>query len=82
MRFSGQVKWFDPSRGFGLITRTRGEPDCIVRHAGMQGTLLLLLVRGENVEFDVIQGVEGPEARNVVRVGLSAPACRRTWAGE
>jgi CspA family cold shock protein len=71
MRVTGTVKWFDLSRGFGLIGREQGEADCFVRHSAMRGTMCNALAAGEPVEFDVVQGGTGAVARDVIRLGCS-----------
>lgn len=71
MRVTGKVKWFDLSRGFGVIGRELGEADCFVRHSAMRGTVCKALAAGDPVEFDVIQGGAGAVARDVIRLGSS-----------
>ena len=71
MRVRGKVKWFDVSRGFGVIGRKQGETDCFVRHSAMRGTVCHALAVGDPVEFDVIQGAAGAVARDVIRLGFA-----------
>ncbi len=71
-RETGTVKWFNPEKGFGFITRENGEKDVFVHHSAIQGGGFRTLNEGERVEFDVVQGQKGPAAENVVR--LDAPA--------
>lgn len=71
-RETGTVKWFNPEKGFGFITRENGEKDVFVHHSAIQGSGFRTLNDGERVEFDVVQGQKGPAAENVVR--LDAPA--------
>ena len=68
MRSQGTVKWFNPEKGYGFITRDDG-PDLFVHHSAIQGTGFKTLNEGERVEFDVVQGQKGPAAENVVRLG-------------
>jgi CspA family cold shock protein len=70
-REKGTVKWFNPEKGFGFITRENGEKDCFVHHSAIQGSGFRTLNEGEPVEFEVVQGTKGPAAENVVR--LDAP---------
>jgi CspA family cold shock protein len=68
---SGTVKWFNPEKGYGFITRENGEKDVFVHHSAIQGSGFKTLNDGERVEFEVVQGQKGPAAENVVR--LDAP---------
>jgi len=68
MRTTGTVKWFDDNRGFGFITRQHGDKDCFVHHSAIQSNGYKALAEGERVEFDVVQGQEGPAAGNVIRL--------------
>jgi CspA family cold shock protein len=68
----GTVKWFNPDKGFGFITRENGEKDVFVHHSAIQGGGFKTLDEGESVEFDVVEGAKGPAAENVVRLNPSA----------
>jgi CspA family cold shock protein len=70
-RENGTVKWFNPDKGFGFITRESGD-DVFVHHSAIQGSGFKTLNEGERVEFDVVQGQKGPAAENVAR--LDPPA--------
>ncbi len=71
MRVTGKVKWFDLTRGFGVIGREHGEADCFVRHSAMRGTVCNALAAGDSVEFGVTHGGAGAVARDVIRIGFS-----------
>jgi cold shock protein len=64
---TGTVKWFNPEKGFGFITRDNGEKDVFVHQSAIQGGGFRTLDEGERVEFEVVQGDKGPAAENVVR---------------
>ena len=61
---SGTVKFFNAEKGFGFISRPDGE-DVFVHFSNIVGDGYKTLTDGQNVEFDVGPGREGPEALNV-----------------
>jgi cold shock protein len=60
----GTVKWFDASRGYGYIARANGA-DVFVHFSAIRGVEYDELSPGQRVEFDIVQGPEGPQAANV-----------------
>ena len=69
MANTGTVKWFNDAKGFGFLTRDDGEKDVFVHHSAIQGSGFKSLTEGERVEFGVVQGLKGPAAENVVKLG-------------
>jgi CspA family cold shock protein len=67
---SGKVKWFDPEKGFGFLSRDDG-PDVYV-HADALPEGTANLKAGTRVEFGIAQGRRGDQALQV-RV-LDSPA--------
>jgi CspA family cold shock protein len=61
---TGTVKWFNPEKGFGFITREDG-PDVFVHFSAIAGDGYRNLEENQKVEFDVSQGPKGPQASNV-----------------
>ena len=61
---AGRVKWFDSRKGFGFIEH-ESEPDIFVHFSDIQGSGYRVLEEGEPVEFDIVQGQKGPQAKNV-----------------
>jgi CspA family cold shock protein len=69
----GRVKWFDAQKGYGFIERD-GEEDVFVHYSAIQQEGYKTLDDGEEVEFEVIRGDRGPQATNVVRLGVAGEA--------
>lgn len=63
-RESGIVKWFDNSKGYGFIQRDGGG-DVFVHYSSILGVGFRSLYEGQRVEFDIEEGLKGPQAQNV-----------------
>lgn len=63
-RFTGTVKWFNASKGYGFIERP-GAPDVFVHFTAIQTEGYRTLQEGQKVEFTVEQGPKGLQAANV-----------------
>jgi CspA family cold shock protein len=66
-REQGTVKWFNPSKGFGFISRENGD-DVFVHFTSIEGEGYRTLTDNEKVEFEVIDGEKGAEARKVTKL--------------
>ena len=64
----GTVKWFNASKGYGFITPESGK-DVFVHHSEIQGNGYVSLNDGETVEFEIVMGPKGEQAKNVIRAG-------------
>lgn len=62
---TGEVKFFNESKGFGFIKRDNG-PDVFVHFSAIQGSGFKTLSEGQKVQFTIGQGQKGPQAENVV----------------
>ena len=67
-RESGVVKWFNDAKGYGFIQRETGG-DVFVHYSAILGVGFRSLAEGQQVEFEVEAGLNGPQARNVYKVG-------------
>ena len=63
----GTVKWFNNQKGYGFISRESGK-DVFVHHSEIQGEGFKSLEEGQAVEFEVVQGTKGEQAKNVVKL--------------
>lgn len=63
----GRVRWFNKSKGFGLITREDGE-DVYVQISAVETEGFTNLSEGDRVEFEVMRGPSGLQAKNVRRL--------------
>ncbi len=63
-QFTGTVKWFSNSKGYGFIGRENG-PDVFCHFSAIQSDGYKQLTEGDNVDFDVIRGDKGPQADQV-----------------
>ena len=65
---TGNVKWFNESKGFGFITPDDGSKDVFVHFSAIQTDGFKTLDEGQRVEFDIIEGDKGPQASNVTKL--------------
>ncbi|MDH5599788.1 MAG: cold-shock protein [Gammaproteobacteria bacterium] len=62
---TGNVKWFNESKGFGFITPDDGSKDVFVHFSAIASDGFRTLAEGQQVTFDVEDGPKGPQASNV-----------------
>jgi cold shock protein len=62
----GQVKWFDPKKGYGFIVGPEGQ-DVFVHYSQIEADGFRSLKDGEDVEYELSSGDKGLQARNVQR---------------
>jgi|GEM_PF-3115059 len=70
----GQVKWFDPKKGFGFIVGPEGQ-DVFVHYSqigGIDG--FKALKDGESVSYALLEGDKGFQAREVERLEVNVTA--------
>ena len=61
---TGIVKWFNDSKGYGFISTEEGK-DVFVHYSGISGDGRRSLQEGQQVEFEISEGPQGPQAVNV-----------------
>jgi CspA family cold shock protein len=64
-RIQGTVKWFNPGKGYGFISREGGE-DVFVHYSALQSEGFRSLEEGQQVEFTIERGTKGLHATHVV----------------
>ena len=62
---TGTVKWFNADKGFGFIT-IEGAKDIFVHYSSIQTNGFKTLVEGAKVRFDIVNGAQGAQAKNVM----------------
>jgi cold shock protein len=67
VRNKGKVKWFNTVKGFGFIGRVDG-PDVFFHYTATEGDGQRSVQEGDDVEFEIVQGKKGPQAKHVVRL--------------
>lgn len=64
----GRVHWYSANLGHGFILSEDGVTKAFVRHKDVVAGEEETLENNDRVSYEVAQGMEGPEARNVSRV--------------
>jgi CspA family cold shock protein len=67
MAQQGTVKWFNNAKGYGFIQPEVGGEDIFVHHTAIVSEGFRTLNQGERVNFEIVQGPKGLQARNVMR---------------
>jgi CspA family cold shock protein len=62
----GTVKWFNPDKGYGFISREGGE-DVFVHFSAIEGEGFKTLDEGQAVTFEITTGNNGKEQAANVR---------------
>ena len=67
-KITGQAKWFNESKGFGIINPGDGSKEELIHFYPIQGNGFKNLAEGQNVEFEIQAGQKGPAAVNVTAI--------------
>ena len=65
--FRGTVKWFNNQKGYGFIQDENGK-EIFVHYTGLDMKGFKSLEEGNKVEFDIIDGIKGPQTAHVIRL--------------
>jgi CspA family cold shock protein len=71
---TGTVKWFNDAKGYGFISRQNGE-DVFVHFSAIQNGGFRSLQEGQSVQFDVVKGPKGFQARTCDRFKKMTTGC-------
>ena len=78
VRVSGQVKWFDATRGFGFVVSDSCEGDILLHFSVLREHNRRSLPEGALVECEVVRQDRGLQALRVLTIDLSTAAVVRT----
>ena len=68
-RYTGTVKWFNATKGYGFIGRDdNGGDDVFVHFSAIQMEGYRALKQGQKVEFEIELGPKGQQAAQVTAV--------------
>ena len=66
----GKVKWFSDSKGYGFI-EVAGRKDIFVHFSAITGGGFKSLLEGQHVQFEIEEGLKGPQSASVSIVGAA-----------
>lgn len=72
MSIQGEVKWFDPKKGYGFIVGPE-QQDVFVHFSQITGDGFRSLKDGEEVEYELVEGDKGLQAKDVKRAEVPVP---------
>jgi cold shock protein len=65
--FSGTVVWFNNNKGYGFL-KDRNDREVFCHYSAILSEGYKHLSEGDEVEYDVVTGRQGPQAANVKRL--------------
>ena len=65
MTLNGKVKWFNPTKGYGFISRDDDAKDVFVHSSAVKHAGISDLAEGDAITFEVEEGAKGPSAVNL-----------------
>ena len=65
-RIKGTVRWFDGSKGFGMIECEESQ-DVFFQYTAIRGNGIKNLLSGQRVEFTLEHNYRGPQAKQVIK---------------
>ena len=65
---TGQVKWFNPTKGYGFIQPQGGGKDVFVHISAVEKAGLTTLNEGQTVQYEIVKN-RGKESAENLKVG-------------
>jgi cold shock protein len=65
---TGNVKWFNPAKGYGFIQPQGGGKDVFVHISAVEKAGLLTLNEGQTVQYEIVSN-RGKESAENLKVG-------------
>ncbi len=53
--YTGTVKFFNTTKGFGFIEQGNGQPDVFVHISAVERSGMRTIVEGQKLSFDIVQ---------------------------
>lgn len=64
----GEVKWFEPDKGYGFISPDGGGKDIFIHVTALRRSGVNVLGAGQRVRVDVVEGRKGLEAERITLI--------------
>lgn len=68
-KLRGKVAWFNNAKGYGFLSHD-GGPDVFVHFTSIQSEGYKSLSEGDDVLFNIVDGIKGPQADDVERLSV------------
>ena len=65
---TGNVKWFNPTKGYGFIQPQGGGKDVFVHISAVERAGLTTLIEGQTVQYEIVSN-RGKESAENLKVG-------------
>ncbi len=80
MRIIGEVKWFDPVKGFGFVVSDEGGPDVLLHANVLRNFGQSTVADAARIEIDAQKTERGVQAVEVIRIEVSRAGETHTLA--